>query len=269
MATTQWQITGIPAFNDNYLWLIDDGQRAVIVDPGDAERVMKILREKQLRLANILITHHHRDHIGGVDQLMASDLLTEDFSVIGPDCKNIPQVNHHKNDGDTFELLGRQVTTIATPGHTLSHLCYFVEEDDSNPANAFVGDTLFAGGCGRVFEGTFSQMRESLEKLRQLPERTEIYCAHEYTLANLRFAAAVEPNSKILKSRLSDVTTKREAGIPTVPTLLSTELATNPFLRWDADEVIQTAQLRENLNQTDSLSQDRVFGAIRAWKDNF
>lgn len=260
---SQFNITRIPAFSDNYLWLIDNGESAITIDPGDAQPVITELAAKQLQLDYILTTHHHADHIGGVAELQARFQA----EVIGPDSTHIPHVTRTVTDGEQIELLGLLIDVIAVPGHTLDHMAYFIAAPNPlNDPQLFCGDTLFAGGCGRLFEGSPAQMRHSLAKLRQLPMDTRIHCAHEYTQANLNFALAVEPKNTDLIKRITAVDTLRENHQATVPSLLSEELATNPFLRYDTASVIAAAANR--LEQS-SLSDDQVFAAIRQWKDNF
>ena len=259
----QFNITRIPAFSDNYLWLIDNGESAIAIDPGDAQPIIAELAAKQLQLDYILTTHHHADHIGGVTQLQSRF----DAQVIGPDSTNIPQVTRVVTDGEQIELLGLTIDVIAVPGHTLDHMAYFIAAP--NPLSGpqlFCGDTLFAGGCGRLFEGSPAQMRQSLHKLKQLPIETRIHCAHEYTQANLNFALAVEPNNADLIQRMASVNLLRKNHQATIPSVLAEELATNPFLRYDNPSVIAAAA---NRLQQSELSADEVFAAIRQWKDNF
>lgn len=263
VSTLRYSVSRLPAFNDNYLWLIDDGCRAITVDPGDAEVVKNALIERGLQLDYILTTHHHGDHTGGVSELQEAF----DAKVIGPDSPNIPQVTQVVDDGEMIELMGITFTVIAVPGHTLDHIAYFAATP--NPLGQpilFCGDTLFAGGCGRVFEGSYAQMRHSLEKLKALPQDTRIHCAHEYTQANLNFAKVVEPDNLALAQRVKTVSQQRASNIPTVPSLLADELATNPFLRYDKTAVIAAASKR--LNKKNVIG-DEVFAAIREWKDNF
>lgn len=258
-----YQITRIPAFSDNYLWLLDNGQSAIVVDPGDAQAIINHIEARKLSLDYILTTHHHPDHTGGVTELAKR----YNAEVIGPNSQYIPQVTRHVDGGQTIELLGLTLNIITVPGHTLDHIAYFI--DQATPLAypvLFCGDTLFAGGCGRVFEGSFAQMRSSLAKLKALPSDTRIYCAHEYTQSNLAFALAVEPGNTSLRERVKKVASQRASNEATVPSTLATELATNPFLRYDADEVIATAMARTNRS---TLNSDEVFGAIREWKDNF
>ena len=265
------KITGIPAFQDNYLWLIDDGEYAVAVDPGDAQPILDEINKRNLTLASILVTHHHADHIGGIDTL----LKHYSVPVIGPADSRIPQVTQRVVDGETYTLLGQTAQVIEVPGHTLHHIAYFINQPNSFGAPLlFCGDTLFAAGCGRVFEGTFAQMRHSLAKLRELPESTRIYCAHEYTQANLAFALAVEPKNKALQQRIKNVNELRAAGYPSIPSILADELGTNPFLRYDTDPVISAAGRRTNTNfdahnNGVKYDHDVIFAVIRQWKDTF
>ena len=256
---TGLNITRIPAFNDNYLWLIDDGQHAAVVDPGDAAPVCQVLEQRGLQLATVLVTHHHPDHTGGLQALKDA----YPCRIIGPESAHIPMVEETLYDGARFELFGHSWLVLEVPGHTLDHIAYFV--DDTTSPRLFCGDTLFAGGCGRVFEGSFAQMRHSLAKLMQLPPGTLVYCAHEYTLANLQFACAVEPGNVALQARIDEVRHQRDSGIATVPSALSVELATNPFLRFAEPGVIAAAQARNMGAHT----ADDVFAEIRRWKDNF
>ena len=265
------RVTGIPAFQDNYLWLIDDGEHAVAVDPGDAQPVLDELNKRNLTLTSILVTHHHADHIGGIDAL----LKHYSVPVIGPADSRIPQLTQRVADGETYTLLGQTAQVIEVPGHTLHHIAYFINQPNAFGAPLlFCGDTLFAAGCGRVFEGTFTQMRQSLAKLRELPESTRIYCAHEYTQANLAFALAVEPQNKLLHQRIESVNELRAAGLPSIPSILADELGTNPFLRYDNDAVIAAAVRRTNTrldahNSEVKYDHDVIFAVIRQWKDIF
>lgn len=253
-------IRPIKAFNDNYIWLLQDAAgQAVVVDPGDAEPVMSALSAAGLTLSAILVTHHHFDHTGGV----ASLVERWHCPVYGPDNPAIAAITHHVAAGDSLEVLGCHFEVLAVPGHTLDHIAYFHAGD--TPL-LFCGDTLFAGGCGRVFEGTFPMMFESLQRLAALPDETRVYCAHEYTLANLAFARAVEPDNPQLKERLADARALREKDSPTVPSLLATERATNPFLRCSQDSVRQG--LATAGRPADGRPEDR-FAALRQWKDNF
>jgi len=254
-------VIAVPAFQDNYLWLIvpDDGNGCYAVDPGDATPIEAALKTHGLELSGILLTHHHWDHTGGVETL----LNHRSIPVYGPKSDQIPQVTHALGEGDTIELsAGTHLSVIEVPGHTLDHIAYF----ESSSESLFCGDALFAGGCGRMFEGNPQQMQGSLEKLAGLPAHTKVYCAHEYTESNLRFAQAVEPANKALSERIQAVATLRQDGKATVPSLLSDEWATNPFLRWSQADVKQSASAFANQSLT---SADEIFAALRRWKDNF
>jgi len=250
-------IEPIPAFNDNYIWLIHNelGQ-AFVVDPGDPKPVLDTLAAKALTLCGILITHHHPDHVGGVDTLKSATSC----KVFGPENPSISGIDHHLGDADSVDVLGTHFDVITVPGHTLDHIAYFGD-------NAlFCGDTLFAGGCGRVFEGTFPMMRASLERLRDLPASTRVYCAHEYTLANLRFALAAEPDNQALMERDRQCQDLRAQNKPTVPSSLEIERAINPFLRWDQPSIQKQLEAAGRLSSDDA---DATFAALRSWKDTF
>jgi hydroxyacylglutathione hydrolase len=213
------EITPIPAFSDNYIWAIHNTQYAVIVDPGDATPVKAWLDDEQQQLAGILITHHHHDHIGGVAALCQQHSVP----VYGP--VNIDVVTQIVADRDqiTLKPLGLTFTVLSTPGHTLNHLCYF------NDQWLFCGDTLFVGGCGRLFEGTPTQMLNSFERLRQLPGKLQVFCAHEYTLDNLRFAQEIDPDNAQLTQFYQAMQARRQQQQPTVPSTLQQEWAINPY----------------------------------------
>lgn len=252
-------ISAVPAFRDNYIWLIGNNDNCVaIVDPGDAEPVLKAVTERELVPAAILTTHHHADHVGGVKQLLEH----YDIPVYGPARESIPGRTETLREGDTITLdaLGLSFDILDVPGHTAGHIAYYGE------GCLFIGDTLFMSGCGRLFEGTPAQMHDSLEKLAALPDETQIYCAHEYTLANLRFAHAVEPENKDIEERIRACRELRENSIPTVPGSLALEKATNPFLRVRENTVIHAAEARAGHNLNDDIE---IFATLRAWKDIF
>ncbi len=253
-------VHAIRAFSDNYLWLFHQAgnTEAYVVDPGDATPVLETLASHELNLAGILVTHQHPDHIGGIPRL----LKDSNVPVYGP--ADIDLVSNPVAEGDSLQLADVTIQVLEVPGHTLNHLAYVVEEGDHAP-KLFCGDTLFAGGCGRLFEGTPQQMYQSLQKLTKLPARTLIYCAHEYTQSNLKFALAVEPDSIPLQHRFTEVCAKRDGDIPTVPSSLEMERQTNPFIRCEVPEVIAAARA----NGADSDSPVEVFAALRRWKDNF
>lgn len=245
----------IPAFKDNYIWLLRRGDRVAVVDPGDAAPVMARLQADGLQLEAILVTHHHADHQGGVAELAGYWQAT----VFGPADESIIACSRPLSGGDRIDVLGQKFDVLAVPGHTAGHIAYRM------PGAVFCGDTLFGAGCGRLFEGTPAQMTDSLAKLAALPDDTLVYCAHEYTAANLNFAAAVEPDNPAIRRRIAAVAEKRQAGLPTVPSTLREEKATNPFLRCSEPAVVAAAR------QRDPAAQDPVgvFAAIRAWKNAF
>jgi len=258
-------IITVPAFHDNYLWLFhrEENSQAWVVDPGDAQVISTALEERGLELAGILITHHHPDHTGGIDGLLEK---FPNIPVYGPAGGSVPQVSRGLKDGDTLKLGDDIEFRIFTlPGHTLDHIAYLCESPEAEPI-LFCGDTLFAGGCGRLFEGSAEQMHHSLNKLKECSDNTRVYCAHEYTLANLAFALAVEPDNKTLIQRIAAAKKTREANRPTVPTTIGLEKATNPFMRSEIESIKNAAEKHSGQN----FCQDsEVFGAIRHWKDNF
>lgn len=255
------QIQPIPAFSDNYIWLLSrPGETAAcVVDPGDAAPVEAALAARGLTLTTILVTHHHFDHVGGLGR------LREVFSpeVIGPHNPAIEGIEREVAAGDQVEVLGAGFRVMAVPGHTLDHIAYFHAGD--TPL-LFCGDTLFAAGCGRLFEGTPETMHRSLQSLAALPPETRVYCAHEYTLANLRFARAVEPGNRVLAAREQSARAMRDRGEPTVPSSIGEELATNPFLRCEEGAVLSS--LRESARLRGETPAE-VFASARAWKDEF
>jgi hydroxyacylglutathione hydrolase len=264
-----FEITPIPAFNDNYIWLLSRDREAFVVDPGDAAPVLAALDAARLHLSGILITHHHADHQGGVAALVARFQP----AVFGPANESITGCNRPLNGGEVIDVLGVSVTVMAVPGHTRGHLAY------SAPGVLFCGDTLFGAGCGRLFEGTPEQMSASLDAIAALPDATQVYCAHEYTAMNLPFALAVEPGNAVLRARLAAVTARRQQGLPTVPLTLAEEKATNPFLRCSEPAVIAAAVAREPalaaapqgylLRGAVNPEKSRIFGVIRAWRNVF
>lgn len=260
---TDYEIVAVSAFSDNYIWLLRRGDQAAVIDPGDAAPVLAYLEQQQVSLCAILVTHHHADHVGGIEGLLEHHHVP----VIGPAGEPIDSVSNALTDGERFVLpqISAGFEVIAVPGHTRAHIAYY-DSNHSGCGSLFCGDALFACGCGRVFEGTTAQMRRSLARLAMLPGTTRVYCAHEYTQANVRFALAVEPDNLALQARATEVAQLRAAQQPTVPTTIAQELAVNPFLRWDAPAVIAAAQQHRGAT---SSNPDEVFGAIREWKNSF
>lgn len=252
-------ITPIPAFTDNYIWCIQNGNLCWVVDPGDAAVVIDFCEKQALKLSGILITHHHHDHTGGI-----KDLLNQfgSIPVIGPSYDNIQHLTQKVAFGETVNLQGIGVTleVLEVPGHTLDHIAFVGE------GCLFCGDTLFSAGCGRLFEGTPKQMLSSLQKLMQLPEQTVVYCTHEYTLANIKFAVEVEPKNQALQDYKEWAQHQRKKGLPTLPTTIKQQKAINPFLRAQQDEIKHNA---EQYVGTQLPNEEAVFAAVRQWKDNF
>lgn len=250
------------AFADNYIWLISDGTHAVVVDPGEAGPVTDALEKAQLRLTAILLTHHHEDHVGGVRELVAATGAT----VYGPALESLPVCDHPLSEGDrvTDPTLQLELSVLDVPGHTAGHIAYagFV----GGIPVVFCGDTLFAAGCGRLFEGTPAQMMVSLTKLAALPADTRVYCTHEYTLSNMRWASVVEPGNQDLQRWQERATAQRAQGQPTLPSSIKQELACNPFLRPQQPAVAQAASVWAG-HQLDTPVD--VFTALREWKNGF
>lgn len=273
------QIHPVPAFEDNYLWVIEDGRHAAVVDPGDEAPVEAFLAAHGLTLTAILVTHHHGDHVGGLEALAARWKC----EVFGPAGEPIAGLTTRLREGDRITVpgLGLALEVLDVPGHTAGHIAYFGEvaslQPDTGRRDApgagrvaspllLCGDTLFACGCGRLFEGSPAQMAASLAKLAALPGDTRVYCAHEYTLSNIRFAEVVEPGNAKLKARKARDAGLRARNLPTVPFTIADELDTNPFLRSTAAEVVASAsrQAGRELN-----SPVEVFTVVRAWKNGF
>ncbi|MCB1960774.1 MAG: hydroxyacylglutathione hydrolase [Rhodocyclaceae bacterium] len=250
------QIVPIPAFNDNYIWLMHNGRHAVAVDPGDAGPVRDFIAQHALTLAAILITHHHRDHTGGIAALAGN------CPVYGPAGESIDGVTHRLREGDvvTIEELDLRFEVLDIPGHTAGHIAYYA------PGTLFCGDTLFSAGCGRLFDGTAAQLHASLKRLAALPDDTRVYCTHEYTLANLAFACAVEADNPARDAWLATCQRRRAENQPTLPSTIGREKAINPFLRVDQPGV--QAALTAHLGHAPGDAQ-ACFTRLREWKNTF
>lgn len=257
-ATENVEIRALPALRDNYIWALRRGAMAAVVDPGEAQPVLDFLQGEGLRLCAILNTHHHYDHVNGNIGL----LERFDVPVFGPRDENIATVSVPLGDGDRVEIaeLGLEFEVLAIPGHTAGHIAYY------GANHLFCGDTLFACGCGRLFEGTPAQMSASLARLSALPASTQVYCGHEYTMANLQFAHAVEPGSAGLKQREREVRARLAAGQPSLPSTMGDERATNPFLRCDDPAIVAAAEAHAGRKLSDRVA---VFAVLREWKNNF
>jgi hydroxyacylglutathione hydrolase len=255
------KLIALPAFSDNYLWLWQQDLLAVVVDPGDAAPVLQALAKEGLKLAAILVTHHHADHVGGVRELH----LATGAQVFGPAREDVPAPFTPVMQGDALELLGQSVEVLDVPGHTAGHVAYFLPNAAPSPV-LFCGDTLFSGGCGRIFEGTPAQMLASLERMSALPGDTRVCCAHEYTLSNLRFARAVEPANAPLAAYQAQCEALRAQGTPTLPSNLALERRVNPFLRSREAAVVQSVAFSRGADPQDPVA---VFAALRQWKNEF
>ena len=248
----------IKAFTDNYIWLVSTNEGSIVIDPGESKNIQKLIDNKKIDLKGILITHHHYDHTNGLSELVKINEL----EVYGP-VNNIDDINHRLTDKDKISIIGIDFDVISIPGHTLDHIGFY-SANANNPI-LFCGDTLFAGGCGRIFEGTYEQMFHSLKKITKLPTNTNIYCGHEYTLSNLKFALEADDTNKELIEEFKKVENKINSNIPSLPTTLDKELKVNPFLRCHniniQNKIIEKFKV--------SNSELEVFTALRKWKDNF
>jgi hydroxyacylglutathione hydrolase len=247
-------IIPIPAFEDNYIWLLQQGRNVVVVDPGDAAPVLATLQKNDWHLTAILITHHHHDHIGGVQALLAHT----NVPVYAPGYRTYPFPHTPVKEGDTVHLtdISQTFEVLWLPGHTLDHIAYV------NNVYLFCGDVLFGAGCGRLFEGTPTQMLHSLDRIKQLPSETQVFCTHEYTLKNIQFARTLEPFNAALQVRESNTILQRQQNIPTLPTTIAAEMATNPFLRCNEGEIRQTLAMQ-------SQSEIDIFTRIRQLRNHY
>lgn len=257
------QLHPVPAFQDNYIWVLTDGKDAIVVDPGDAAPVIKYLDEQQLNLTALLITHHHFDHIGGIDALVDK---YGSFPIYGPKLNDIPHMSHPLSGGEKITLAAPAITmqVLAVPGHTLGHLAFYVESKTNESPFLFCGDTLFANGCGRLFEGSAEQMWASLQQLMTLPAETLVCCAHEYTLSNIAFSLAVLPNNQKLLEYQARTEERRKQQRATLPTTLAHEQKYNLFLRVAEPEV--QLSVSEYLG-TSVTTEVATFAGLRQWKD--
>jgi len=253
-----FEVVPLRALSDNYVWTIRDERRAAVVDPGDARPVIDYLEREKLELVAILNTHHHADHVGGNRGLLARWKVP----VFGPNDERVAEVTHRLKEGDRFTLphFGIEFGVMDIPAHTRSHIAFH------GGGMVFSGDTLFAAGCGRLFEGTPAQMHDALTRLMQLPDDTRVYCGHEYTVANVRFARAVEPDNTALRDLEIRAKKQRDQDLPTVPSTIAQEKATNPFVRVREKTVVAAASKFAGRQLTDPVS---VLAAVREWKNSF
>lgn len=276
-------LSALPAFADNYIWMLHDSQDAWVVDPGDAQPVLQALQHRGLSLRGILVTHHHGDHVGGIDALRP----WLQGQVYGPARERIPQPFVPLSDGDVVMVLGWPFRVVEVPGHTAGHIAYVQQPGGPGEATRaalpapllFCGDTLFSAGCGRLFEGTPAQMAQSLAKLAALPSATRVCCTHEYTLSNLRFAAAVEPDNADILRHLRDCEAQRAQGQPTLPSSIGLERRINPFLRCAVPAVAAAASAaagqapagthNSRAHAIDPADTVAVLAALRNWKNRF
>ena len=254
-------IQSIKAYSDNYIWLIATNEGNLVIDPGEASPVINYMQQHSLGLTDILITHHHYDHVGGVIELK-KDIAGK---VIGPKNDQIEGLDEHVIQGMVVKSCGLKFNVIEIPGHTLDHIAYYLA--DPQQPRLFCGDTLFSGGCGRVFEGTHEQMYQSLEKLKDLPDNTLVYSAHEYTLANLQFAKEVEVNNYYISEYIEVCQKKIELDLPTLPSSIAIEKKVNPFMRCSETSLRQS--ISQAMLSSETASDSEIFAYLREWKDSF
>ena len=255
---SSYEVVPLRAFNDNYIWTLCDATHAIVVDLGDAKLVLSYLTAEKLELAAIVTTHHHADHIGGVKELIKN----RQIPVYGPHDPRVPDATQRLKEGESITLphFGVHLKVMEVPGHTSSHIAYYGAD------MLFCGDTMFAAGCGRLFEGTPAQMHDSLSKFMRLPDHTRVYCAHEYTLANIRFARTADPDNTTLADWEARARAMREVDAPTVPSTIGLERAGNPFVRCTESAIIASASQHAGKPLNDAIS---VLAAIREWKNKF
>jgi hydroxyacylglutathione hydrolase len=250
----------LPAFSDNYIWMLHDENEALVVDPGEAAPVLQALEAEGVTLAGILVTHHHADHTGGIDALRDRTGAW----VVGPARESIPAPFTPLHGGDHVDAMGLRFQVLDVPGHTAGHIAFFCAAVDAQPL-LFCGDTLFSAGCGRLFEGTPAQMQDSLERLASLPDATQVCCTHEYTLSNLRFALAVDPDNADLQAYAHHCQTLRAQGLPTLPSRIDLERRINPFLRTESEGIQQSLHHHEAA----AMAQEGAFAVLRRWKNDY
>jgi hydroxyacylglutathione hydrolase len=254
----QFEVIPLRAFSDNYIWTLRDAGHAAVVDPGDAKPALDYLRSERLELVAIINTHHHADHVGGNAELLKHYRVP----VYGPHDERIREVTHRLGEGDKITLphFGIEFQIFEIPGHTRTHIAFY------GGGMLFSGDTLFAVGCGKLFEGTPQQMYDSLSKLIRLPDDTKVYCGHEYTLSNIRFARAADPDNAALRELEAKAAKLREQGQPTLPSSIGQEKATNPFVRCNEPALVRSASAHAGKQLTSPVA---VLAEIREWKNKF
>ncbi len=260
-----FQVTPIPAFNDNYIWLLADGNsnRVAVVDPGDAAPVLHYLKQHDLILDTILVTHHHQDHTGGVAELLQAGAVP----VYGPFQSPFGGIDHPLQDGDSFELFGHRLHIREVPAHTLDHISYYcAARQPGETPQLFCGDTLFLAGCGRLFEGNAAQMQRAMDYFSSLPDETQVYCTHEYSLANLAFAAAVEPDNTDIQQAIKRCQSLRSNAEPTLPSHIGTEKRINPFMRTATDQIQASASQHAGRTLNEPAE---IMAVIREWKNHY